>query len=270
MLIIKIYGDAPFEACSGNAKVLQSGKKEIVHHLVLSRNRLDEFRMGIDMLDQTVGIFAHFEEICFLFCGLYFSSTVRTFAVLKLGFRPEGFAGSAVHSFVSSLIDIALVVQFFENLLYLTLMIGIGGTDEFVIRSIQAVTDRLDFACHTVHKFLRGYACFCCFQLNFLTVLIGSGLEKYIVSFLSLKTCNGIRKNDFVRISDMRFSGSICNCSCNIIRSFVCHFHSSLTKTKSRKRLLCGFLKGYKRYYFSTEGHLKQLILYSLFIFPYS
>ena len=84
MLFIKCYGNSPFERSPRNAQILEARQQEVVHHLVLARYRLNEFRMCVDILDQSVGVFAHFEEICFFLRGLDFSSAVGTLAVDKL------------------------------------------------------------------------------------------------------------------------------------------------------------------------------------------
>ncbi len=42
VLRIKVYRDSPAEGGSGYTEILQSRKEEVVHHLVLSGNRLDE------------------------------------------------------------------------------------------------------------------------------------------------------------------------------------------------------------------------------------
>ena len=82
VFLIEINRDTPFERGSGNAQILQSGKQEIVHHLVFAGYRLDKFRMAVDMVDQALRIFAHSEEICFFLCRFHFSAAVRTFPVL--------------------------------------------------------------------------------------------------------------------------------------------------------------------------------------------
>ena len=84
VLIVKIYRNPPFEGCSGYTQILKPRKKEVVHHFILSRYRLDELRMGIDMLDQAICIFAHLEEVCLLLRRLNLAPAVRTFAVYKL------------------------------------------------------------------------------------------------------------------------------------------------------------------------------------------
>ena len=154
MLRIEGYGDTPGERGTGYAEILQTWKQEVIHHFVFTGYRLDEFRMGINVIDQSVGVFAHFEEICLFFCRCHRSAAVRTFSVHQLRFCKEGFAGSAVQTLVISFINVSLIIQFFENLLYLSLMISICGADEFIIRGVHQIPDPFDFSGYFIHKFL--------------------------------------------------------------------------------------------------------------------
>ena len=231
MFRVKIYRDSPFEGCSGYTKILKSRKKEVIHHLVLTRFRLNKFRMCIDIVNETVCVFAHFEEICFFLCRYTWTSTVRTLTIYQLRFCKERFTWGTVHSFVMSLVDISLCIHFLKNLLDLFFMVFICGTNEFVIRSIHQIPDSLDLTGNIVNKFLWCDSCFLCFQLDLLTMLVCSCLEKHVITLLSLITCNSISKNNLVSIADMRFTGSIGNGCCNIIFLFI-HFISSLKKIK--------------------------------------
>ena len=141
MLRIKVDRNAPFEGSSGYTQILQTRQQEVVHHLVFSGYRLNKLRMCIDMLNQTVCIFAHFKEICLLLCRLYLTSAVRAFAVYQLRLGQEGLARRTVHSLVRALVNVPLLIQLFENLLYLLLMILIRGTDKFVIGRIHQIPD---------------------------------------------------------------------------------------------------------------------------------
>ena len=77
MFRVKVYRDSPFEGCSGHTEILKTRKKEVVHHLVFTRLRLDEIRMCVDVVDQFVCILAHFEEICLFFSRYTWTSAVR-------------------------------------------------------------------------------------------------------------------------------------------------------------------------------------------------
>ena len=61
---------------------------------------------------------------------------VGALAVDELGLGKEALAGHAVIALVFALVDIALIVELFEDLLDLFFVIGIGRTDEFVIRYV--------------------------------------------------------------------------------------------------------------------------------------
>ena len=121
-----------------------------------------------------------------------------------------------------SFVDISLIVQLFENLLYLFFMIIICGTDKFVIRCIHQIPDSLDLCGYVVYIFLRCDACFFGFQLDLLTVLIRTGLEEYIVSLLSFEAGDTVCQYNLVGITDMGFAGCVGNRRCHI-KFFFCH-----------------------------------------------
>ena len=81
MLWIERYRNTPVKGSSGYTQILKSWKKEVVHHLILSGNRLDKLWMRINVLDQLRCIFAHTEEICLFLCRLNLSAAVRALAV---------------------------------------------------------------------------------------------------------------------------------------------------------------------------------------------
>ena len=92
--------------------------------------------MLINVLDQSVRILAHTEEVSLLLGRFYHTAAVRALAVYQLGLRPERLTGSTVHSLIGPLVNITLIIETFEYLLYLLLMILIGSTDELIIRNI--------------------------------------------------------------------------------------------------------------------------------------
>ena len=229
VLRVEGYRDSPGEGGSGYTEILQSRKKEVVHHLVLSGNRLDELRMGVDIIDQSRCIFAHFEEICLFFCRGNRASAVRAFSVYKLGLGEEGFTRCTVKTFIISFVDISLIVQFFEDFLYLCLVIGVGGTDEFVVGRIHQIPDSLDLGGYVIYEFFWCDACLFCFQLDLLAMLIGSGLEEYIVALLTFEAGDAVCEYDLVGVSNVRLAGCIGNRRGDIIfRSDFFHcFHFS-------------------------------------------
>ena len=63
--LVKIDGNAPFEAGAGDAEIVETGLDEVVDHLIHTGLRLEEVGLG-EQLFQTVGEFRQPEEIGFL------------------------------------------------------------------------------------------------------------------------------------------------------------------------------------------------------------
>ena len=105
-------------------------------------------------------------------------------------------------------------------------MVFISSTDELVIGSIHQIPDILNLSGNVIYEFLWCDTCFLGFQLDFLTMLICSGLEKYVIALLSLVAGNGICQYDFIGVADVRLTGCIRNGCCDIILWF---FHGSIS-----------------------------------------
>ena len=222
VLVVKFHGYAPRKRRARNAKILQAFQKEIVHHFVLARYRLNKLGVGVDMLDKPIGVFAHFEEIRFFFRRLHFPSAIGAFAFYKLAFRPEGFAGRAIHALIVTLINIPLIVKLFENFRNLFHVIGVRRAHKFVIGRAHKVPNVLDLARDFIDVCLRRYPHSLRLFLNFLTVFVRSRLEKHVVALLTLKPRDRVRQNRFVRVADMRLARSVGDCRRDIVR-FFCH-----------------------------------------------
>ena len=162
VFVIKIHWDSPFKGGSGYAQILQPRKQEVVHHFIFTGNRLNKFRMLVNMANQPVSIFAHFEEICLFLGRLYRTAAVRALSVYKLGFCPEGLAGRTVHSLIGSLVNISLIIQALKNFLYLLLMIIIRCPDKFVVGNIEQIAQSLNHTGNLVNVLLGSNACLLC------------------------------------------------------------------------------------------------------------
>ena len=221
MPVIKVYRNAPLKGSSRYTQILQPRQKEIVHHFILTGYRLNKFRVGIDVLNQLIRIFAHLKKVCLFLCRLYFPSAVRTFAIHQLGFCPERFAGRTIQPFIGTFINIPLMIQFLKNLLYLLFVVIICGTDKMVIRRIHQIPQIFDCPCHIIHKFLRSNSRFLCLQFNLLSMLVRACLEKDIIAVLSFKSGNTVSQHDFIAVADMGLARRISNSCRNIILSFT-------------------------------------------------
>ena len=174
---------------------------------VLAGYRLDKLRMCVDVLDQTIGVFLHSEEVG-IFLGLvhFAAADGAVFAVDDLGSRIESFTLSAVHSLVIAQVDVALVVQFLEDLLNLTLMVFIRRADKAVVGRVYQVPQSLDLSGHAVDEFLGSLARYRGSGLDLLAVLVTSRLEVDVVAVRSLVSGDTVRQDDLIGISDVRLA----------------------------------------------------------------
>ena len=221
VLRIEIDRDAPLERRAGHAKILQAGQQEVVHHLVLPRDGLNEFRMRIDVVDQPRRILAHFEKVRFLLGGLDLAAAVRALAVHQLRHREERFARNAVHALIVALIDIALLIEALENLLHLRFVIGVGRADELVVARSHQVPDALDLARGAIHVGFRRNALGLGLVLDLLAVLVRAGLEEDIIALIAFIPRDGVRQYRLIGVADMRLAGSVSDCRGDVI--FLSH-----------------------------------------------
>ena len=221
VLVIKIDRNAPLEGGSGNAEILQAGQEEVVHHFRFALRRLNELRVLIDIVDEAVCILAHLEEVCLFLRGLDLAAAVRAFAVHQLAFSPEGFTRRAVHALVVALINIALLVELFKDLLYLLFVVIVRGADEFIVGGVHHVPVRLDNLRDVVDIFLRGDAGGIGLFFNLLAMLVRAGLEVDIVALHALIARNAVGEHDLIRVADVRAAGGVGDSRRNIILRFT-------------------------------------------------
>ena len=176
------------------------------------------------MFDQAVRILLHLKEIG-VFLGLvHFTAAYRTVvSIHDLRSSIECLALSAVQAVVLSQINIALIIELLEDLLYLALMILIRCADKAVIGSVHKVPQPLDLTGYIVDKFLGRLARNRSSGLDLLTMLITSCLEVYVITVRSLISGDTVCQNDLIGVSNMRFAGRVGNRCCNVILSFILH-----------------------------------------------
>ena len=160
--------------------------------------------MFINIFDQLRRIFAHSEEISLFLRRSYRTAAVRTFSVYQLRLGKERLAGCAIQPFIISLINISLIIKLFKDLLNLFFMIIICSPDKLIIRSLHQIPDIPDLTGYLIHKLLAADPGFLRLQLDLLSMLIRSCLEKHIIPLLPLKPGNTIRQNRLISIPNMR------------------------------------------------------------------
>ncbi len=108
-------------------------------------------------------------------------------------------------------------------------MIAVRRADKFVVRDVEHIAEPADRSSHIVHKRLWRHARFRRLELDLLSVLVRSGLEKDIVAVLSLVARYAVRQHDLVVVSDMRLAGSVRYCRCDIVFTFILHYRHHLS-----------------------------------------
>ena len=97
--------------------------------------------MRLYVRKEPVLIFAHSEEICFLFFTAKGSSAVRADAAFRLRVRKERFARNAIPALVGAFINIALIIELFEDFL--------NGFDVIIVRcadeAVRIHTEKLPY-----------------------------------------------------------------------------------------------------------------------------
>ena len=102
-------------------------------------------------------------------------------------------------------------------------MIIVGGTDKVVVGNVQKVAHILNLSGYLIYKFLGCYAGFVGLQFDFLTVLVGTGLEIDVIALGSFISGNTVCQHDFVVVSDVRLARCVGNGCCDVILFFA-HF----------------------------------------------
>ena len=193
MLRIKINWNTPFKGCSRNTKILKTWFQEVIDHFILSTFRLNEMRMIFNILDQTIRILTHLEEICFFLHFLQFTTTDRTFTIFcDLRLCIECFTFLTIQTIIMTLINITLVIELLKDLLHLLFMIWICCSHEFIIRNIHNIKLVLDFLRYFINKCLRRNTSLCSLFFNFLAMFIRTSLETNIIAYLSFIAGNCI------------------------------------------------------------------------------
>ena len=187
--------------------------------------------MGFDVVDQPVLVFAHTEEIAFLLHGFHGAAAVRAAldAVLfhHLGGGPEGFAGGAVHAFVSALVDVALLIERAENFLNDLFVPLLGGADEIVVLDLHQLPQFLGVSHDFVHVRLGRHALFSGLALDLLAVLVGAGEEVSIIAGQALEPGHGVGGHGGVGVADVHVARGIVDGGGDVVGLFLVHGNHS-------------------------------------------
>ena len=187
--------------------------------------------MLVDILHQAVLVFAHFKEIGLFLGLLHLAAAVGTAAVFELQLGEKRLAGHAVEALVFALVDVALVVELFEDLLHDLFVVRVGCADELVVRAVHKVPNPADFPGNLVHICLGRNAFFFGLVLDFLAMLVGAGQKEHVLADQPLEAGDCVCQNNLIGVADMRLLRGVRN-GCGYIKLVVV-LHGDASSKKS-------------------------------------
>ena len=229
MLGVEFHGNAPGERRARHAQILQAGAQEVVQHLIGAGNRLNEFRVLLDVIDQPILVFAHAQEIAFFLHQFHGAAAIGAATVHHLRGRPEGFAGRAIQALIFALVDVALVVELLEDLLHDLHMARLGGADVVAVFDVHHLPQVFDARHDFIHELDGRFTHFHGLAFDLLAVLIGAREEKHVVSRLLLKAGHRVRRDGGVRVANVQIAAGIVDGRGDVVR-FLLHAFPSKPK----------------------------------------
>ena len=149
--------------------------------------------MGLNVRDEPVRILAHLKEVRLFLCLLDLSAAVGALAIHELALRPEALTRGTVPALVLALVDVALLVEFTEDLLHGGAVLGVRRADELIVGRADAVPDRADDVCDVVDVRLRGDARRLRLLFDLLPVLVRARLEADVIALQALEADDRVR-----------------------------------------------------------------------------
>ena len=167
--------------------------------------------MILDILDHEVLILAHFEEIAFFLHALDGAAAVGAHAVFELQLGPERFARRAVPALVFALVNVALLIEFDEDLLDAADVFFVRRADELIIGNVHQFPKILDARDNLVDVLFRRDALLLGFALDLLSVFVRPGQEHHVIARHSLEAAHRIGGHGAVGVTDMQLIAGVVN-----------------------------------------------------------
>ncbi len=177
LALVEGQRDAPGEGLAADALVGEPLPDE-ADHLVAAHLRLDELGVGLDVLQQAVGVGGEAEEVVVLLHHLHLPAALGALAVHELGGEPEGLVGHAVPALVGIEVDVPLVVELLDEVARHLGMAGRGGADEDVVADVQLLPHVGEMGHHAVRPLLGRDVVALRGARDVLAVLVGAGEEE--------------------------------------------------------------------------------------------
>ena len=193
--------------------------------------------MGLDIVDEPVLILAHAEEVALLARRLGGAAAVRAeVALLELRGRPEGLAFGAVLALVGTFVDVALLVELFEDLLHGLDVALVGGADEVVVLDVHQLPQILGGGDDLIDKLLGRLAGLRGLALDLLAVLVRAGEEIGVVAKLLFEARHRVRGHGGVGVADVHVAAGVVDGRGDVERALFLHEISLLHSLRAAKR----------------------------------
>ena len=166
--------------------------------------------MFVDVRKQTIRVLAHAEEIRLLRDLLHGAVAVGTAAIfIQLELRPIALTWRTVESLVRALVNIALIVDFLEDMLYEFVMTLLRCADEIVVGDAKQPPQLLKARNNAVDVLKGRHALLLRRLLDLLPVLVRAGQKEHIVACKPLEPRNRVRNRRAVRVPDMQLRARV-------------------------------------------------------------
>ena len=225
MPVVKADGHTPFKGAAADAEILKPRKQEVVEHLFCAGCGLNKFGVSLNVFDKAGRIFADVKEIAFFLNLFNLAAAIgaHSAALLELRLRPERLAGRAIHALVAALINIALIIELFKDLLNACNVVIIRRANKAVVGNIHKLPKAVEPRNDVVNILLRCNSRFRCLAFNLLSVFVRTGQKVNIIAAHSLIACKRVRVHGAIGVSDMQFCTRIVNGRCDVISFLFFH-----------------------------------------------
>ena len=206
VVFVERQGDAPVQpgARPRDAQVVQRILEQ-GERFVLVPLGTYEIRVLMDVIHQPQLVFAHTEEVVFLFPRFRSDLVLRAKAVFQFPFRVEAFAPGAVHPLVTPEVDVPRIVDLLKDVLNDFNVIRIGRADEVAVFAVQVRPQVPEGLADDVRVFLWPHASVRRRLEDLIPVLVRPGDEKGFLAVHMMKPVHDVGYDGGVCVSQVGF-----------------------------------------------------------------
>src|SRR6266478_895389 len=235
--------NAPFQTAlrTGNAKV-PDGFAQHRYHLIFETRGSDEVWMLFYVSQQPVLVFAHAKEIVLFLDNFRDGLMIRALTVYQFLLCIEALAAEAVEPTVTVEVDVSAFVNPRQELLHVTDMVGIRGTNEVIVSEPAALPCRAKARADLVREYLRLHSRLRGRLRDFVAMFVRTGEIKSLVTIRPVIARQRVGHDHGVGAAQMRLCIDVVEWCCNVDSVHQCSptiFNRTFSNTMRRFRFLC-------------------------------